>query len=300
MEEVIMTENKEKKAAMVLASLYGDAFALGPHWIYDQAAIRQNFGDIRELTEPLPNGYHQSKHRGDFTHYGDQTLFLLKEIIGNDGFDLQTVKKQWADYMTDYTGYLDNASRRTLKNVADAKPDPVGSPSHDLSAAGRIAPFIYHYDDDERLLQKVEEQTRMTHNNDEVVETALYFSRVCVQVLAGVPIKDAVLQQLDQVTLNEVRELIDQGIKAADKDSIEALKAFGTTCAVAHSLPGTVQIILHHHDNLTDALSANVMAGGDSAARGLIIGAVLGAALSPDKAIFQAMSSYREIELLLQ
>lgn len=295
-----MTADNEKKTAMVFASLYGDAFALGPHWIYDQAMIRQNFGDIRGLTAPLPNSYHQSKNKGDFTHYGDQTLFFLKEIMAKQGFDLQTTKKNWSAYMDRYTGYLDNASRKSLQNIKEAGPDPVGAPSHDLSAAGRIAPFIYYYDNAELLLQKVEEQTRMTHNNDEVVETALYFTRVCRQVLRGSQVKQTVQQQLDLVASKEVKELIHQGIQAAEKESTEALKDFGTTCSVAHSLPGTIQIILHYHDDLPGALNANVMSGGDSAARGLIIGAVLGAALLPETTLFKEMNAYPEIASLLQ
>ncbi len=291
-------EQKQKKN-LLLASLYADAFALGPHWIYDQSVIAHNFGDIRHLTAPLPDSYHQTKVKGDFTHYGDQTFFLLQQLIKLNGFDLAKVKQEWFRYMKNYSGYLDNASRKTIENIEADMTDPVGAPSHDLSAAGRIAPFLYFYDETAPLLNAIEQQTRMTHNNGGVVEAAIYFTHVCLMILQGSTVSDAVARALDMVTDNEIKTLINRGIQAADKESIDALSEFRTSCSYNHSLPGTVQIILHHSDNLLDAFNVNVMAGGDSAARGLLIGAVLGAALDLDTSLFSDMNQYHEIELLI-
>jgi ADP-ribosylglycohydrolase len=43
-------------------------------------------------------------------------------------------------------------------------------------------------------------------------------------------------------------------------------------------LPAVFAILLRHGDDLETALIENVMAGGDSAARGVVLGTILGAA----------------------
>jgi ADP-ribosylglycohydrolase len=47
-------------------------------------------------------------------------------------------------------------------------------------------------------------------------------------------------------------------------------------CAVEAALPSTIHIIAKYEDNLKLALIENIMAGGDSAARGMLIGFILG------------------------
>jgi ADP-ribosylglycohydrolase len=58
---------------------------------------------------------------------------------------------------------------------------------------------------------------------------------------------------------------------------VEAIQELGKTCHAPHAFPGTVQLIARHEDDLPEALIQCVMAGGDSAARGMLVGMVLGA-----------------------
>ena len=48
-------------------------------------------------------------------------------------------------------------------------------------------------------------------------------------------------------------------------------------CAIKAALPGAVYTVLKNEDNLEKALIETVMAGGDSAARGMVVGMLLGA-----------------------
>jgi hypothetical protein len=52
---------KDKKQALVLASLAADSLALGAHWIYDTERIRKEFGRVDRLLKPLPNSFHPAK-----------------------------------------------------------------------------------------------------------------------------------------------------------------------------------------------------------------------------------------------
>ncbi len=47
-------------------------------------------------------------------------------------------------------------------------------------------------------------------------------------------------------------------------------------CSVEAALPGTIHLISKYENDFEEALVENVMAGGDSAARGMLVGMVLG------------------------
>ena len=71
-------------------------------------------------------------------------------------------------------------------------------------------------------------------------------------------------------------DLVRRGLAARDMDSLGAVKGFGQSCAAHAGLPGAAQIVARHGGNLEEALVENVMAGGDSAARGMFIATLLG------------------------
>ena len=83
---------KEKPKAMVLASFAADSLALGVHWIYNTHVIDKKFGRVEHFFKPERPTYHPTKNRGEFTHYGDQTLVLLKSIAASSGFDLKGIR----------------------------------------------------------------------------------------------------------------------------------------------------------------------------------------------------------------
>lgn len=60
--------------------------ALGPHWIYDQSKIRDQWSEQNPFVAPLEK-YHKNKDKGDFTHYGDQVLMFFQFLKMNLEFD---------------------------------------------------------------------------------------------------------------------------------------------------------------------------------------------------------------------
>jgi ADP-ribosylglycohydrolase len=60
-------------------------------------------------------------------------------------------------------------------------------------------------------------------------------------------------------------------------DPAEHAGALGLGCDVAGAFPITLALALCHEDDPVAALSANAMLGGDSAARGLLLGLLTGA-----------------------
>jgi ADP-ribosylglycohydrolase len=291
--------------AMVLASFAADSLALGAHWIYDTAEIDRRFGRVDELLAPPTDSYHKGKERGAFTHYGDQTLVLLESLAAAGSFSLDSFAGKWRQLMTGYQGYVDKATAATLKNMEGGLPvEQCVSHSSDLGGAARIAPLVYRYRSDrEALLEAVRNQTMLTHNNPATLAGAEFIAKVVLEVLQGGQPAVAMEQILEEGVADidldiRIRSALDSGTK----ESKGVIKQFGQMCGIAAALPGALHLVLRYPDDLKAALVENVMAGGDSAARGMVVGMLLGGRLGreaiPENWLNAMGASPRIVELL--
>jgi ADP-ribosylglycohydrolase len=273
---------KKKAEAMVLASFVADALALGAHWIYDTAVIDNELGRVDRLRKPAPDSFHGTKKAGELTHYGDQTLVLLSSIADCGGFDMDHFARSWQNLFQDYTGYRDRATRETLKNfAANKEPAAAGSSSTELGGAVRIAPLAYVYREKrDQLRSAAKAQTAMTHNDPLVVESADLLADVLWHVLIGeTPTAALRTASADRTAL---REMVTDGLQSSGRPTRDTIKNFGQVCETDASLPGVIHLVATYETDLRTALIENVMAGGDSAARGMAVGMILGAHLGRD------------------
>jgi len=292
--------------AMVLASFAADALSLGVHWIYNINVIDKKWGRVEEYIKPERPTYHPTKDRGELTHYGDQTLVLLKSIAGSTGFDLNRFANRWQEFFKSYEGYFDGATKATLENFAAGKgPADAGSDSDDLAGAARIAPLVFCYRNDlEKLIAAARAQTALTHNNRTVIESAEFLGRVVWQVLHGEAPTTAIKQALEQgFDRAPYAKWVTDGLNSVETDTRQAMLDFGQMCEIEAAFPCVVHLIARYENNLREGLIENVMAGGDSAGRGLIVGMILGAHLGidaiPQKWISE-LKSYQEIADLME
>ncbi len=273
---------EENGKAMVLACFAADALALGAHWMYNTEKLSKRFGRIDAFLKPGSDSYHPTKEKGAFTHYGDQTLVLLESLAAKKGFDLSDFSARWRALFEDYNGYVDQATTLTLSNYASGgtHEDP-GSPSDELAGASRIAPLVYAYrHDPDTLVDSVRAQTRMTHSSSITVDSAAFFARVAWLVLQKTQPVEAIRKiSQEHFRASPISGWVQQGLASKDRDSVTSISAFGQSCHTEEAFPGVVHLIVRYGSNLKEALIQSVMAGGDSAARGMIVGMVLGAHL---------------------
>jgi len=265
---------------MVMAAFAADSLALGAHWVYDTQAIETHLGRVDTLLKPQPNSYHSTKELGDFTHYGDQMFVLLESLAAQKGFSLEDFSDRWQALFENYTGYVDQATQGTLAGYDSGKgPQDAGSPSDDLAGAARIAPLVYCYSDHlENLLNAARAQTKMTHANPLTVESAAFFAEVTFRVLGGLtPIKAIKETAGESFGDSVLSDWVNAGLQTAGDDSVQTILRFGQTCHTAEAFPGVIHLIAKYESDLKEALIQSVMAGGDSAARGMMTGMVLGA-----------------------
>jgi len=269
------------QSAAVIGAFVADALSLGAHWVYNTGVIDKKFGRVEQYYDPLTS-YHKGKHAGDFTHYGDQTLVLLESLTHEKGFDALCFANAWRAFFRDYTGYVDQATKATLANMdADNPLTESGSDSDDLAGASRLAVLVSVYDGNaDALAEMARAQTAITHNNRQVIVAADFFARIVSAVLAGQSPAAVMQASIEAGSVDDlIAPLITMGLESQTRDTRETIAEFGQMCSVEAGLPSAVHLIARYENDYRTAMVENVMAGGDSSARGMIAGMVLGAAL---------------------
>ncbi len=123
-------------------------------------------------------------------------------------------------------------------------------------------------------------QTAMTHANKTVLTASEFFAMLVDLVLGGMAPDAAVKQSLEhRFHDTEIAPLIAKGLESYGENTRAAIGRFGQMCSIKGALPGAVHLLVNYPDNLQQALIENVRAGGDSAARGIPVGMILGASL---------------------
>ena len=196
------------------------------------------------------------------------------------GFDPENFSRLWQQLFAGYKGYYDQATKGTLENLSLGKaPIEAGSSSNDLSGAVRIAPLVYCLDQDEEgLVLAARTQTDMTHRDSLSVDASGFFARVACRVLHGMRPVSA-LEEVSSTFFKGSRLQLwaGKGIESCSGESVQTIKTFGQDCHTPNAFPSIIHLICRYENDLKEALVQNVMAGGDSAARGMAVGIILGA-----------------------
>ncbi len=270
----------------IIASFVADALSLGVHWVYNTSDIEKKYGRLEKMVKPELAPYHKSRQKGEFTHYGDQMMVLLESVKEMSGFDLSRFCGSWQKMFHSYKGYVDHATTETMENLnSGIPPTKSGALSMDLGGAARIAPLaLYYGQDPEGFVAAARAQTAMTHNTSGVMACAELFARTSVKVLKGEKPVEGLQKSLDEMSdIFEIQPLVKAGLNSRSEDTRETIVKFGQECAFQAALPSTVHLIAKYEDNLKEALIENCMAGGDSSARGILAGFILGCSQGIEK-----------------
>lgn len=267
-------------ATLLQASLIADSLTLPGHWIYDPAVIQARFGRIDALQPPPADGYHHGQPAGGQTHYGLQALALMEALGGRHAFDADAFLTAWTHLWQGEPGYRDGATRATLTNLAAGKPRlEAGSDSDDLGGAARMAPLLVALDslDDEAVMAAAVAQTRLTHRDPGLLAAAAFIARSVRFLVAGAPLSEALAEAAHASGDPGIAAALTTAQQVAGQAPVATVQKLGPACPVTGALPATLALALTYPDDLPRALVENTMAGGDSAARGLVLGMLLGA-----------------------
>lgn len=274
-------DKKDRIAGMVYGSLIADALALGAHWVYDQDELEKTFGVVKDFRKPLADSYHAGKSAGEQTHYGDQTLVLLDSLSAKPEYDPADFFKKWRQSWEGYGDYFDHATKETLANLEKGAPsESAGSASEELGGAARIAPLLAALNGQpaEAQIKAARGQTALTHASPIAQDAAEYLTRLTIGVLNDQEVAKALRQATSEYyEVLPVRDILRKVAETRSLETKAAAEELGQACPTEQALPTVLSLLARYPDDLETALIENVMAGGDSAARGLALGMVLGA-----------------------
>lgn len=286
-----------KLRGMLLGSLVGDAFALGAHWIYDIKEIENAFGVVEEIVEPLKGSYHVNKVKGDLTHYGDQTMILMNYMSEAKTYDQEGFKVFWLEAMKTFKGYEDHAIKESIKILKDESA-LTGSSSNELGGAARMAPLIYKYSQNkEKLLLYIMKETSLTHTDSVLLNMTQVIVGITLKILEGESMEASISHGQSKAS-KPVADLMEKALERIEDEPKEVITDFGQSCASKNAFPIVIYLLAKYPNDYKEALIQNVMGGGDSAARGMILGMILGAHNGEEaipKTWLEAMNVYSEI-----
>ena len=257
----------------ITGALVADAYALGAHWVYDETQLKNRPIDWETLNAPQAM-WHKGKEKGGCTHYGDHGKWLQEYVLASGHFNPSEYASFWIKKMENYQGYVDGSSRETLAILKNNPQTLCGASSHDLSIIGRIAPLLLVSKTKEEFLENTQAFVSLTHNSTVVQKAAQFFASVLFDVALGADIADTVKHTPVDPLLARAHGA---AMSSKCQDSFNAIRTFGPACGVEGGFEGTIHILLSY-DDYKSAMIANAKAGGDNAARGMIIGMIMGAA----------------------
>lgn len=286
----------EQNARAILGALVADAASLGLHGLYDT----QRLAEIASAVEPVflaPDEanfrgakgslVHAARVAGELSTYGECCALMLRQLAEAGGrfqrVSYQSMYRRHFGPGGAYVGHIDRAMRGTLIRLMPHEdpatyPQPSGVDDDQLPALACLPPIVVAAfrcgRDDASLWDEVEHLVRITNNNDRAVDAARAAGLLLVTLLRGGSPADAIEAAAARAE-GELAARIREAAGGKYLDAVGAAAKYGAGSHVEQGLP-VICHILAHSRSYREAVIANILAGGDSCGRAIVLGAAMG------------------------
>ena len=285
----------DRSARAILGALVADASSLGLHGLYDTDRL----ADIALRGEPVfvapdranyegakGSFIHCMRQAGDMSTYGECCTLMRRQLAEAAGrFQRVTYQSLYRKHFGPggaYVGHIDKPTRGTLIRLIPHEdpatyPQPSGVDDDQLPALACIPPVVVAAHrcgrEDASLWGEIEHVVRVTNNNERAVDAGRAAGLLLLELLRG----RKPLAAIDAAASRVADDLATRMRAAAEgsrMDVVSAASRFGSGCHVEQGLPLICHIIAHAA-SYREAVIANIMAGGDSCGRSIVLGAAM-------------------------
>ncbi|MEZ4387115.1 MAG: ADP-ribosylglycohydrolase family protein [Candidatus Krumholzibacteriia bacterium] len=305
----------DRTAGALWGLFIGDALAMPVHWYYDRAALRRDYGEVRDYLAPrnphpdsiLWRSSYQPEnpdadilhdqaqywgrpgvHYHQFLQAGENTLnlqlvrLLLEQIAAGGAYDPDRYLQGMVGFLRTPGAHRDTYAEEWLRGFFTNR-----ARGHDLrrcavkekhvgGLAGPIALLVLGHREPGLARRAAHAHLQLTHVGP-LMDAALdTVADILLPVLAG----DSLRATIDAILDRGRSPLLQKPLRSWDRlDDLEVIgRKLSPACYVDDAVPAVVHLARRHHADPERALVANTMAGGDNCYRGAVLGALLGAA----------------------
>ncbi len=303
-----------KSRGSIYGLCIGDALAMPVHWYYNRQALFNDYGSVTDYLAPRnphpdsilwrsrytalnPKGeilHNQAQYWGQkgihyhqFLKAGENTLnikicrLLVESLNQNNRYDEEDFLEKYISFMTTpgnhQDTYIEECHRHFFSNYAKGRPpNKCGVEEKHIGGLIGIVPLVVSYaNNSEKAHEYALSHLALTHPGPKMETAGSLMIELLLQVLDGTSLKSAILDQLEA----QKNPLLGYPFLKwlDDPDDWVIGPRFSTACYVEDAVPAVLYLALKYHDDPERALIVNTNLGGDNAARGSVLGALLGA-----------------------
>ncbi len=307
--------SRERAESALQGLMIADALAMPVHWYYDRAALRRDYGVVRDYLAPRNPHPGSILHRSRYAprnpdadilhdqarywgqagiHYhqhlqaGENTLNLqlvhvLLQTLAEDGrYDPDRYLERMIAYLRHPGSHRDTYAEEWLRAFFDRRAqgyalrDCAAAEKHIGGLAGPVALLLFHHDAPELGRAAAHEHRELTHRGERMGQALDAVADVLQPVLAGADLRES----LAAARTTGGNPLHVHDLAAWSRlDDLEVIgRRVSPACYVDEAVPAVFHLAWKYAGRPEEALVANTMAGGDNCHRGAVLGALLGAA----------------------
>lgn len=301
-----------RKRGCLLGAFLGDALAMPVHWYYDRQSLARDYGRVVNLVAPknphadsilwrssysAPNAkgeilheqakywgqrgihYHQFLQAGENTLNMQLALALLAMLRARKGYDRVEYLRIYIDFMTTSgrhrDTYIEECHRNFFTKYARGKkPEDCGGEDIHIGGLAHVPILATWYaDNEDAALQAVHEHVRATHQGELVETAARDLTKMLLAILNGGGLRESI-ETFGKGWVG--RKKLETWAKRADEEVVGSI--LSPACYLQDAFPAALFLAWKYADSLESALIANTNLGGDNCHRGIVVGALVGAA----------------------
>jgi ADP-ribosylglycohydrolase len=198
---MLETTIQDRAAGAIMGAFIGDALGLGPHWYYDLAELRRDYGPwITGYTDPQPDRYHAGLKAGQLSQAGFILKLMLHSLVACSQYDEVDFCRRMDNYLLPLLdgspvngpgGYTSQSIRDLWRcRVAQKLPwGQTGGHADTTEAIERTLALAVRYAfDPATMAAAITGNTTLTQNDDAVVSMTVAYGAVLGQLVQGHPL----------------------------------------------------------------------------------------------------------------